>query len=104
MNGLILGIYGMFLMAVGVRGNSDKLLDELNVDAPKFIPWALAIIALVIMAQAPQTEKVVKPFAFLLVLNFVLSNYGNISSEIRKLIEMAGIKTPKTSYMEGTLS
>lgn len=89
MNGLILGLYGIFLVAVGIRGNSGKLMDELNVDAPKFIPWALAIVALVIAGQSEHTEKVVKPFAFLLVLNFVLMNFSNISAEINKLRNMA---------------
>lgn len=103
MNGLILGLYGVFLVAVGVRGNSSKFLDSLNEDAPKFIPWALAIVGLVIAAQAPQTEKVVKPFAFLLVLNFVLVNYGTISAELKKFAAMAGTES-NLSYTEGVQS
>lgn len=85
MNGLILGLYGVFLVAIGIQGKSSEFLDELNHDAPGFIPWALAIVALVIMAQSDATEKLVKPFIFLLILNFVLMNFGNIASEVNKL-------------------
>jgi len=89
MNGLILGLYGVFILAVGFQGRSEALLAEADKDMPGFIPWALAIIALIIMAQTEATEKVVKPFAFLLVLNFVLMNFGNLRSEIQKLIALS---------------
>lgn len=92
MNGLILGLYGVYLLAVGVSGKSDDFLAELDKDAPGFIPWALAIVALIIMAQSDATEKLVKPFIFLLILNFSLMNFGNIASEINKLRSMAGVK------------
>ena len=85
MNGLILGLYGMYLVAVGIRGQSDALLGELDKDMPGFIPWVIAIVALIIMAQNEATEKMVKPFVFLLILNFVLMNFGNISNEVKKL-------------------
>lgn len=91
MNGLILGLYGVYLIAVGINGRSEEMLSELDKDVPGFIPWALAIVALVIMAQSEATEKLVKPFVFLLILNFILINFGNISSEIRKLREMANM-------------
>ncbi len=89
MNGLILGLYGVFILIIGMRGRTDELMDAANVDAPKFIPWALAIVALIIMAQNEYTEKVVKPFAALLVLNFVLVNFGNIKSEVGKIIDLS---------------
>lgn len=85
MNGLILGLYGVFLVVVGMQGNADLLIKEVDKDMPKFIPWALAIVALIIMAQTPATEKLVKPFIALLILNFVLMNYKNLASEINKL-------------------
>lgn len=89
MNGLILGLYGVYLIAIAINGRSEDLLGELDNDMPGFIPWALAIVALVIMAQSEMTEKLVKPFVFLLILNFVLVNFGNISSEVLRLRAMA---------------
>ncbi len=94
MNGLILGLYGVFLLAVGFQGKSEAMLNEVDKDMPGFIPWALAIVALIVMAQSEATEKVVKPFALLLVLNFVLMNFGNLQSEVRKLLAISKGETP----------
>lgn len=85
MNGLILGLYGLYLLYAGVSGKTDQVTAELNKDMPGFIPWALAIVGLIVMAQTEVTAKIVKPFIFLLILNFVLVNFGNLQSELRKL-------------------
>lgn len=89
MNGLILGLYGVFLVAVGIGGKTENLLSELDKDMPGFIPWALAIVGLIILAQSEATAKVVKPFAFLLILNFVLMNSANLAKEIGRLSALA---------------
>lgn len=89
MNGLILGLYGVYLLVVGIQGKSDNLLQELDKDMPGFIPWALAIVGLIIMAQTEATQKVVKPFIFLLILNFVLMNFGNLTQEVNRLRALA---------------
>lgn len=89
MNGLILGLYGVFLLVVGLQGKQDVLLAEADKDMPGFIPWALAIVALIIMAQTEATEKLVKPFIGLLILNFVLMNFGNLSNEVSKLRDLS---------------
>lgn len=85
MNGLILGLYGVFILAVGIQGKSEQLLNEVGEDMPGFIPWALSIVVLIILAQTEQTEKLVKPFIGLLILNFVLVNFGNLKAEIQKI-------------------
>lgn len=89
MNGLILGLYGVYLLAVGIQGKTDVLLGELDKDMPGFIPWALAIVGLIILSQSEATEKVVKPFVFLLILNFVLMNFGNLTTEVNRLRALA---------------
>jgi len=89
MNGLILGLYGVYLLAVGIQGKSDTLLSELDKDMPGFIPWALAIVGLIILSQTEATQKVVKPFVFLLILNFVLMNFGNLTKEVNRIRALA---------------
>lgn len=89
MNGLILGLYGIYLLYVGMSGKTEAVTTELNQDMPGFIPWALAIVALIVMSQTEATEKMVKPFIFLLILNFVLLNFGNLQDEFRRLRRMA---------------
>jgi len=84
-NGLILGLYGVFLVIVGIQGKSDLLIQEVDKDMPGFIPWALAIVALIVLAQTEATEKLVKPFIGLLILNFVLMNFSNLKNEINKI-------------------
>ena len=90
MNGLILGLYGIYLVVIGVRGEVDQLQTQLGQDLPKFIPWAIAIVVLVVLSQTEATAEVVKPFVGLLVLAFVLKNFGNLSAEITKLRSMTG--------------
>lgn len=91
MNGLILGLYGIYLVVIGITGKSEALQLKLQEDMPKFIPWALAIVVLVILAQSEATAKLVKPFVGLLILNFVLVNYSNLSLEVRKLRDLSGV-------------
>jgi len=90
MNGLILGLYGVYLVIVGVQGKTDELQAMLAKDMPRFIPWALSIVVLIILSQTEATAKLVKPFIFLLILNFVLMNFSNLSSEVNKLRSLAG--------------
>jgi len=89
MNGLILGLYGVYLIVIGVRGETDQLQAKIQTDLPGFIPWALSIVVLIILAQTEATAKVVKPFVFLLALTFVVKNFGNLSAEITKLRNIA---------------
>lgn len=89
MNGLILGLYGIYILVIGMTGKTEAVTAELNQDLPGFIPWALAIVGLIVLAQTDATEKMVKPFIFLLILNFVLLNFGNLQGEFRKLRTMA---------------
>ncbi len=90
MNGLILGLYGIYLIVIGVRGEVDQLQTQLGQDLPGFVPWAIAIVVLIVLAQSEATEKVVVPFVGLLILAFVLKNFGNLSSEVNKLRNIAG--------------
>lgn len=85
MNGLILGLYGVYLLWVGVTGKSENLLDEVDADMPGFIPWALSIVALIVLAQSDATAKLVKPFIALLILNFILRNFTNLKTQLAKL-------------------
>lgn len=90
MNGLVLGLYGIYLVVIGVRGKTDDLQALLAQDLPKFIPWALSIVVLVVMSQTEATAKLVKPFIFLLILNFTLRNWTNLVNEVNKLQNIAG--------------
>lgn len=87
MTSLFLGLYGIYLIAVGAQGNAATLAQMLGEDSPRYVPWLLAIIAIAVLSQYETTEKLVKPFILLLVLNFVLMNFDTIRSEISKIYQ-----------------
>lgn len=89
MPGLILGLYGAYLIWVGFSGKFDSLADELGKDAPEYFPWAIGILCVAVLTQFESTQKLVKPFIGLLLLNFFLRNYDNIEAEVKKLSDMA---------------
>jgi hypothetical protein len=90
MNGLILGLYGIYLVVIGVRGEVDQLQAKLGQDLPHFVPWAIAIVILIVMSQTEATAEVVKPFVGLLILAFFLKNFGTMSAEVTKLRTLVG--------------
>jgi len=85
MTSLFLGLYGIFLLLVGARGNTPALMTQLQKDVPNYLPWLLAIIVIAFLSQYETTEKIVKPFIALLILNFFLFNFDTIKSEVEKI-------------------
>ena len=70
---------------VGAKSNEIKLIDEIKTDVNGFVPWAIAIAVLAALSEYEETNKLVKPFVALLILNFVLVNYDTMRIEFRKL-------------------
>lgn len=89
MNALIIGLYGIFLLLVGVNGNQPALSAEFNKDAPGFLPWAVSIAVLAVANEVPATQKLVGPFFFLLILTFVLRNFETLRTQFNQLSQMA---------------
>lgn len=85
MNGLIIGVYGIFFLLVGLAGNAPKLLGMVGDDAGNFLPWVVAIAALSVAYEYPATQKMARPFILLLILSFVLYNYDNLLAEYKRL-------------------
>lgn len=85
MTSLFVGLYGLFFLLVGINGNSRALLSAMSEDMPDYLPWLVAIIAIAILSEFEATEKLVKPFAVLLMLNFFLRNFGTIETEAKKI-------------------
>lgn len=87
MNALFLAIYGVYMLFVASRGNSNELVDYVGEDVKTFAPWLFAIIVIAILSEFEGTKALVKPFIGLLILNFVLRRWPTIEGEIKKLIE-----------------
>lgn len=90
MTGLFVGLYGIYLIMVGLRGNAGQLLALIGRDAPKYLPWLLAIVVLAFMSQYEATEKVVKPFIILLILAFFLKNYTTVENQLKSIWKLSG--------------
>lgn len=90
MNGLIIGVYGLYLVLVGVNGNAGSLVGKVQADAPKFLPWIIAIFVLAFLHGSSDTgKKITTPFLLLLILSFVLKRFDTLKSQSEQLWNMA---------------
>ena len=97
MSALLIGTYGIYLLLVGISGNSKALFDNVKDDAGGFLPWAVGIGVLAVMYEIPKTRPIVGPFFLLLILNFVLRNEGTLRKQFNELSEMAKSSTSKSA-------
>lgn len=89
MTSLFIGLYGIYFLLVGAHSNTAPLITQLQGDVPKYLPWLLAIIVIAFLSQYETTEKIVKPFVALLILNFFLKNFGTIKSQVTGIYAQA---------------
>ena len=89
MPALIIGLYGIYLLMVGVSGNSKVLREYASADAPGFLPWAISLGVLATMYEIPQTKKLAGPFLLLMAITFVVRNFDMLQSQFRELYSMA---------------
>lgn len=98
MNALIIGLYGVYLLMVGFKGNSKQLLSAAQSDAPGFLPWAVSIAVLAILYNGKYTKDITSPFIGLLILAFILKNFDVLKKEFQDLYAMV----PSTSSASQT--
>ena len=89
MTGIFIGVYGVFLLAVGISGQGKALFSLLSEDGKAFLPWLFALIVISILAEFEETKKLVKPLVVLLALNFFLRNYETLEKEAKTIYGMA---------------
>jgi hypothetical protein len=85
MSALVIALLGVYILLVGVRGNTGQFLEYLETDTPGFLPWAVSIGVIVILNEIPATQKLAAPFLFLMVLTFVLRNFENLRAQFNEL-------------------
>lgn len=83
----VLGIYGVYLLMMGVQGNTNEFIDLLKTDIRKFIPWIMSLLIIAILSESEHTKKIVAPFMGLVVLSFALQNRQTIENELRKIYD-----------------
>lgn len=73
MTAIILGVYGIYLVLVGARGNAPTLLSLVSQES-QFLYWVLVLIVVAGLWESQSGQKLAKPFAALIVLGFLLKN------------------------------
>ncbi len=87
----LVGLYGLYLIFVGVKGNSSALFSEISKDAKGFSAWLIAILVLRALYSVDTLRPVVKPFIGLALLTFTLKNYKSIVDQVNTI---TGLKLP----------
>ncbi len=77
----LVGLYGLYLMFVGIKGNTGQLRTDLGQDFHGFWPWLIAILVLRGLYNVDALKPAVKPFMVLAVLTFVLKNYSKMVAQ-----------------------
>jgi hypothetical protein len=85
MNYTLIGLYGVYLVFVGLSGKTAQLSAEFKSDAKGFAPWLIAIIILRTMYSSDALKPVVAPFAGLAILTFFLQNYDTLASQVNEI-------------------
>jgi hypothetical protein len=82
----LVGLYGLYLVFVGIRGNSGSLVTNVSQDGKNFIPWILAILVLRAAYSSDTLKPMVKPFIGLAALTFFLKNYAKVVSQVNQIM------------------
>jgi hypothetical protein len=101
MTSLLVGIYGLYLIAVGVKGNTSTMIGYVQEDAAGFVPWLLIVIVLVSLYDVPALSGFSEAFAVLIILGLIVSSNSQIVSQFKSfydsLAQPATVATTSTA-------
>lgn len=89
MTSLFIGLYGVYLLIVGSRGNVNALMNKLGEDGRGYIPWLFAIIVIALLNESDTLRPMVKPFIFLVILTFVLRNFPTLEKQVAEIYNLS---------------
>lgn len=73
-------IFALYMVLVGVKGNSAQLVALVKQEGA-YVPWLVAVGVLAALWSFGPTKRLVAPFAGLVVLALVLKNWPTIQAE-----------------------
>lgn len=82
----LVGLYGLYFVFVGMRGNAGALTTNVSQDGKNFIPWILAILVLRAAYASDTLRPMVKPFIGLAALTFFLKNYAKVTAQLNEIM------------------
>ena len=78
MTSLLIGIYGIYFIAVGVKGNTSAMVKALESDLPGFTPWLVVVVVLTALYDVPEFKGPVEAFAVLAALGLLVNQKSNV--------------------------
>ncbi len=81
----LIGLYGVYLIFVGIKSNSKNLGTSIQKDAPGFFPWLVALYVMYFFYKNEKTHKFGVAFAWLVGIGFVVKNFDTIKNELNKI-------------------
>lgn len=81
MNGLIVLLYGLYLVVVGFAGNGPQLMANLEKDFPHYLPWLIAIMVLGALYQSEALEGLISAFILLALGTVVVKRFPVLKSQ-----------------------
>jgi hypothetical protein len=89
----LIGLYAVYFIMVGVHGNAQKMIAQVQDDGKGFVPWIIAILVLRALYGSETLRPMIKPFIALAALTFVLKNYATVAGQVNQLLP-ANVQLP----------
>lgn len=90
---LALGLYGLYLLLVAIKGNGSKFVEQLQTDAPAFLPWLIAAAVLGALYEYDKTRTFAGLFLLLAVITFVTKNFAMLKSQFSAIYNASQANT-----------
>ena len=80
-------VYALYLIGVGIKGNGQKLLTQVQSEK-QFLYWILVILILSALWESPYFSKLAKPLVVLVILGFLLhnNNYKSVGANAKQFL------------------
>ena len=82
----LVGLYGVYLVLVGIHHHSSELLTLVEDNGREFLVWILAIVILRAIYQIKSIRPAIKPFVALVVIVFVIKNWNTIKGQLETIL------------------
>lgn len=89
----LIGLYAIYFILVGSKGNASPMMAQAQQDGKGFIVWILAILVLRALYASDTLKPLIKPFIVLAGLTFFLKNYATIAGQVNQLLP-ANVQLP----------
>lgn len=84
---LALGLYGLYLLLVAIKGNGSKFVGQLQTDAPAFLPWLIAAAVLGALYEYDKTRTFAGAFLLLAVITFITKNFAQLKAQFQPIYD-----------------